>query len=247
MLRGMDAAWALNAEWRRGTLPPGQLGWRRAKQIRDDAAEIASAAANYRGADADAFDVDIDLGRGRRLTGTVAPVHGDQIVSVTYSRLDGKHLLEGWIKLLALAAGHPGRFFITVCIGRSRHSTKATTRLLGLPENPPVEVLRDLVALYDAGRREPLPLPMKTSYAWAAARQTGKDPLREAEFRWRSGKYPGEEKEPAHVKAWGAGGWQEVLGARPRPGEELAGEDTRLGAFAARLWLPMLRAERKAN
>ena len=31
-----------------------------------------------------------------------------------------------------------------------------------------------------------------------------------------------------------------------RPGEEYGGENHRLGAFAARLWLPMLRAERNA-
>jgi exodeoxyribonuclease V gamma subunit len=29
-----------------------------------------------------------------------------------------------------------------------------------------------------------------------------------------------------------------------RPGEEFDSEDNRLGAYACRLWLPMLRAER---
>ncbi len=38
---------------------------------------------------------------------------------------------------------------------------------LGPPDGDAVEVLRELVAIYDAGRREPLPLPVKTSYAWA--------------------------------------------------------------------------------
>ena len=37
-------------------------------------------------ANADAVDVDIDLG-GRRLMGTVSPVFGDRLVSVTYSKL----------------------------------------------------------------------------------------------------------------------------------------------------------------
>ena len=31
----------------------------------------------------------------------------------------------------------------------------------------------------------------------------------------------------------------------PRPGEAMPGEDTRLGALAARLWLPVLAAEGK--
>ena len=46
---------------------------------------LADAARAYRSADADAVDVDIDLG-GRRLTGTVSPVFGDRLVSVTYSQ-----------------------------------------------------------------------------------------------------------------------------------------------------------------
>ncbi len=37
MLRGMTADEARQAEWRRGTLPPGQLGWRKATEIRDQA------------------------------------------------------------------------------------------------------------------------------------------------------------------------------------------------------------------
>jgi exodeoxyribonuclease V gamma subunit len=248
MLRGMDAKWALGAEWRRGTLPPGQLGWRVGKEIRDHAAEIASAADRYRQAAPEAYDVDIDLGCGRRLTGTVAPVHKDQIVSVTYSKLDAKHLLEGWIRLLALATEHPQRYFTSVCIGRSRRGRKATTRVLASPEDPSIAVLRDLVTLYDAGRREPLPLPMKTSYAWACARHGGEDPEKEASYRWKTTpRYPGEDQAPAHVQVWGDGAPLDVLLGPPRPGEEVAGESTRLGAFAARLWLAMLRAERQAD
>jgi len=104
-------------------------------------------------------------------------------------------------------------------------------------------VLRDLVAIYDAGRREPLPLPIKTSYAWACARHEGADPEREASFKWRSGNYPGEDQEPAQVRAWGANAWLDELMQPLRPGEEIDGETHRLGAYSARLWLPMLRAE----
>ena len=42
MLRGMTADRALDAEWRRGTLPPGQLGWRKATEIRDQADLLAT-------------------------------------------------------------------------------------------------------------------------------------------------------------------------------------------------------------
>jgi exodeoxyribonuclease V gamma subunit len=247
MLRGMDPVRALEAEWRRGTLPPGQLGWRVAKEIRENATQVASVAGPYRQGDGEAFDVDIDLGGGRRLTGTVTGVHDDAIVSVTYSKLDGKHVLQGWIRLLALSAQHPGRRFTAACIGRSKQGTRGTVRVLGPPDGPAVEVLADLVALYDAGRREPLPLPMKTSYAWAAAVSAGDSAAKAAGYRWKSSRFPGEDQQPAHVKAWGDDAWQQVLLAPPRPGEAPAGQDTRLGAFAARLWLPMLTAERGAD
>ena len=47
--------------------------------------------------------------RGRRLTGTVSPVFGDRLVSVTYSKLDGRAPAESWIPLLALIAHDPSR------------------------------------------------------------------------------------------------------------------------------------------
>lgn len=229
ILRGMTPADAQQAEWRRGTLPPGQLGWRRAIALRDQCALLAAEALRHRGTDPQAYDVDIDLGTGRRLTGTVSPVFGDRLVSVTYSKLDGKHLLQSWIPLLALAAGLPDRGWSAVCIGRPRRGDTPRVEGLGRPDDP-VGLLADLVAIYDTGRREPLPLPIKTSYAWAAARHAGDDPEREAGFRWRSGRFPGEDEAPAHVRAWGRGA----------PLSRLAG----LGEYSERLWLPMLRAER---
>ena len=44
----------------------------------------------------------------------------------------------------------------------------------------------------------------------------------------------------------GADRWS-VEHGRLRPGEEFDGETTRLGSYACRLWLPMLRAERSAR
>jgi len=245
ILRGMSSDQARQAEWRRGTLPPGQLGWRKATEIREQSALLAAEAQQYRPTDGQAYDVDIDLGGGRKLTGTVSPVFGDHLVSVTYSKLDGKHLLESWIPLLALIAHDPAVDWSAVCIGRPRRGTNPRVEGLGRPDVPAIEVLRELVKIYDAGHREPLPLPVKTSYAWAAARHGGDDPIREAGFRWKSNdRYPGEDQSPAHERAWGKNARLDDLMQPVRPGEECDGEDNRLGAYAGRLWLPMLRAER---
>jgi exodeoxyribonuclease V gamma subunit len=243
ILGGMTPDEAKQAEWRRGRLPPGQLGWRKATEVRDQAALLAGAALRHRRAGAAAYDVDVDLG-SRRLTGTVPQVFGDRLVSVTYSKLDGKHLLESWILLLALTAHHPRRDWSAVCIGRPKRGTIPREEGLGRPQDHAVQLLADLVAIYDTGRREPIPLPIKTSYAWALARHRGEDPEKQASYRWKSDRYPGEDEAPAHVRAWGKNARLADLMQPLRSGEQHDGEDNRLGAFAARLWLPMLRSER---
>lgn len=246
MLRGMDPAKAVDAEWRRGSLPPGKLGWRAAKAIRDRVAQLATAARGHRGGEPTAHDINLDLGGGRRLTGTITPVYGEATVSVTYSKLRDTHLLQAWIALLALAVQHPDRAWTARCIGRARDGDRVAQRLLGPPPQP-TDTLAELVRLYDIGRCEPLPLPIKTSFAWAEKRHAGRDPVWYAGSKWSSQRYPGENAEPAQVRVWGPRAALEVLLGSPRPGEEVDGEDTRLGALAARLWLPLLRAERAAG
>jgi len=44
MLRGMTPDDARQAEWRRGTLPPGQLGWRKAGELREQSTLLATTA-----------------------------------------------------------------------------------------------------------------------------------------------------------------------------------------------------------
>lgn len=259
MLAGKDADWALQAEWRRGCLPPGRLGWRKAQQICSQVVHLARAVSIQRSSSPQAHDIDLDLGH-RRLTGTVASVGDDRLVDVTYSVLDGPHLLRAWLNVVALAAQYPDRCWTAVCIGRARssgssrrsehseHSEVVRQRILVAGGADAADNARDvigqLVDIYDAGRREPLPLPIKTSFAWAQARYesgTGRraDPLRAASMPWRY-----ERQSPAIERVWGRDAQLDELLVPVRPGEEVAGETTRLGSYAARLWLPLLRAER---
>ena len=229
MLHDMEPAEAREAEWRRGTLPPGRLGWRKATEICERSTLLAEAARAYRTAAADAVDVDIDLG-DRRLTGTVSPVFGDRLVAVRYSKTDGRHLLQSWIPLLALAAHDPSRNWSAICIGRKKRGNDPRRDELSGPTDA-VDLLADLVAIYDDGRRTPLPLPPKTSFAWAEAKHGRDDPQRSALFKWRSNdRYPGEDAEKANVRAFGEGAWLSRL------------VDEGLDDYASRLWLPMLRA-----
>lgn len=240
MLRGMTPERALNAEWCRGTLPPGQIGWRTARTVRDRSAELAVEAAQFRSEPPHAVDIDIDLGAGRHLTGTVAPVFGDRLVEVTYSKLGGKQLLTAWIPLLALAAHDPGRAWTAVCIGRRPKGDGVRRETMFSAGIPAKDLLRDLVAVYDVGRREPIPLPIKTSFAWAEAAMGGGDTERQAGFKWKSSdNFPGEDSHPPHVRVWGPNAPLWKLLDPVRPGEEYKGEKTRLGAYAARVWWPL--------
>ena len=68
------------------------------------------------------------------MTGTVSPVFDDRLVSVTYSKLDGKHLLESWIPLLAMIARDPVIDWHAVCIGRAKKGTTPREEGLGRPD-----------------------------------------------------------------------------------------------------------------
>jgi exodeoxyribonuclease V gamma subunit len=230
MLRGIHPDTAREIEWRRGALPPGQLGWRKATEVRETAMNLAVAALTHRQVPPRAYDVDVALRGGRRLTGTVTPVYGDRLVAVGYSKLDGKHLLESWVRLLALAAGHPDHNWTALTIGRSPRGSQAAQRLLGPTGEEPLSLLNDLVDLYDQGRRAPLHLPLKTSFAWASALRQGQEPKVEATKKWKTSRYPGEDSDAAHVRVWGEHADLDVL--------------TDLPTFAERLWFPLLDGER---
>ena len=233
---------ALGKEWRRGVLPPGQLGWRLARKVLDQAEPIADSAVSIIDSRSlSAADIDVDLGGGRRLRGTVTDLYGDRVVKVSYSRLGPKHELDAWISLLALCASRPGRPWTAGAIGRASGGAARTT----FPTiEGAVDRLRELVAIYDAGMREPLPLPIKTGHTWARFRNARSGPKRAAENDWSKGKFP-ENVDAAYVAVWGPEAPLSVLlQQQPRPGEELLGQDTRLGALACRLWVPLMEAAR---
>jgi exodeoxyribonuclease V gamma subunit len=163
-------------------------------------------------------------------------------VKVSFSKLGPRHLLEAWVPLLALCADAPGRAWSAGAIGRGDFG-RATDRTAFASVDGAGDLLRDLVAIYDAGMREPLPLPLKTGHAWATANPRNARP--KAENCWSRGKFGNENEDDAHVRVWGPDApLARLLEQRPLPGEEVAGQDTRLGALACRLWKPILERSR---
>ena len=242
VLRGSDLDLAREKEWRRGSMPPGRYGWRQLRGVAENVEPLAAMASTVRGdLPSTSIDVDVDLGDGRRLRGTIPDVYGHRRVGATYSRLNPRHHLDAWLPVLALCAHDPGGDWSSGMVTRPSQGDGAVTLVFGRVDDP-MPILRDLVAIYDAGRRGPLPLPLKTGQAWASkerdstARFAARKAWATTDLSW-----PKEDADPFHVRVWGEGApFELLLDAPPGRGEGFGDETTRLGALARRLWQPML-------
>lgn len=249
LLAGHDPETARQHEWRRGVLPPGFLGWRLLADVLDRVKPIARAALELRGRPPRAVDIDVDLGDGRRLRGTVPQVYGDRLVPVSYSRLGATHRLQSWIQLLALAASDEDSAWTAHTLGRpanGRSRSPVGHSQLGPLDHRARELLRDLVSLRDGGLCEPLPFPLKASFAYARHRRTQAtidEALEKAGWDWRDGRFPGECSDAEHVRIWGAKAALPGTGVPPLETEGYDGETSRFGALAMRVWSPLLIAE----
>lgn len=251
-LTGADRAGLRAAEWRRGTLPPFGLGSAVLGTVEDTVDTLVDAARPDYRHPARVVDIALDLGGGRRLTGTVPDVHGDVLVRTTYSRVAAKHRVAAWISLLAVAATEerPWRAVIT---GRGRLRRNPVRRcVLTAPSSAEaMVVLRELVAFRDAGLREPLPVATAATAAYAERRfagDTNEDAFVAADREFLGGSdAPGRfgEHTDRHLRyVWGAAPRLQHLVAAAAPAGEPV-ETTRFGALARRLWVPLLRAEQQ--
>jgi exodeoxyribonuclease V gamma subunit len=158
--------------------------------------------------------------------------------------------LRAWVKLLALSAARPGRRFSAVVVGRARqgapeHAEVSTARIAS-PGEVAVSHLVGLIELYDRGMREPLPLACETSAAYAAAVAAGLDAEGVAARAWKSAfRYDKEDRLPEHRLAFGGQvEFAELMRPGPRDDERwIAGEASRFGQYARRLWDPLLAHE----
>jgi exodeoxyribonuclease V gamma subunit len=234
-LAGAERRGAILAEIARGTLPPGQLG----RPVIDKIEPVVDAIVAQAPAGAGtSIDVRLALPDGRTLSGTVAGVVGDVLRTVTYSRVNPRHRIAAWVRLLAVQAAHPGREFEAVTAGRDREGGVRVVRASGLDAALALDHLMDLLQLYDRGMREPAPLYCLTSAAFAA----GENPRQV----WESGKFPGEDAEPEHELVFGRVPFDTITTAAARPDERWDPDETRRFAqWARRLWDPVLEHERR--
>ncbi len=248
-LAGVDRDRATHAEWRRGEVPPRELGRATLVRVRDQVVPIAAAVQPFLAADPAVVDVTADLPSGATVSGSVGGVHGDVVVRAVFSRLGAKHRLRAWVQALALAASAPDRPWRAVTVGRAGGRRDAALLAALRPPGQAVAAQRldDLVRLREHALRGPLPLPAATAAAYARSRLAGESAeqaLAEAGAVWRASF---EHDDRYHALVWGTDApIAEVAGTPER--DEVAwspdGTDTtRLGVLALRVWKPLLAHE----
>ncbi|WP_134742277.1 exodeoxyribonuclease V subunit gamma [Nocardioides sp. 503] len=240
VMAGADPMAVMLAEQLRGTLPPGALGTRSLTDVVEESQRLLARTEDLRAGEVRSVDVDVDLGGGRRLTGTVPGVYGNKLVSLGYSRLKAKQRLMAWVDLLALSAGHPDAHWTSHAVGRDKAGPKRA--LSGPLDHRAVDHLRRLVELRDLGLRRPLPAPLATAHAWAEAhalelRGSDRPPATAAAREWvtdpnNSWGITGEDADVSHVQVYGERAPLQLL------------VDAGLATYAAAIWEPVLEHER---
>ena len=244
-LAGMSRQRAARLERLRGELPPGPLGSAVLREIGGAVDALLHATETERQAPAGSLDVAIDLGEGRRVVGTVGGVRGSTILSVGYSSLGPKQRLTAWVELLAAVAATGDGACRAVAVGKSRDGADRCL-LGGVEPVAATELLADLVGLRAAGLREPLPMALKTSFAYAQGRvrMSEANARARAAKEWEADRFAPENADREHMLLFGSAlPFAEWAAAPPAAGERFEGESTRFGVLARRLWTPLLEKQ----
>ena len=251
-LAGTDMKTAVQAEIARGSLPPGDLARPVISRVSPLVktivahAEALPESAHRSGS----LDVRLPLPGDRWLSGTVPGATGDQLRLITFSRVNARHRLAMWVRLVALTVAHPQRQFEALTLGRvmSDARDRASVTIARLPPLEPDEAaahLEVLIDLYDRGMREPLPMACDASAAYAAA--GAKDPVAAGRAAWESAwNFEKEDRQLEHQLVYGGVvAFDELLAEEPRADEvwEAFSDPTRFGRYARRLWAPLLAHE----
>jgi exodeoxyribonuclease V gamma subunit len=259
MLAGVDPSACIKAEIARGSLPPGKLGIPVIERLWPVVKAIEGHARAFADEEPRAVGINVALPDGRMLIGSVSGVRGRVLLTVSYARLNPRHRLGAWVRLLALSAVDPDQPFEAVTVGRARYGAReadVTVARIG-PLGADAETRRDralaelgaLVDLRDRGLREPLPIPSLTAAAYAQAVAVGEDGDAAAGPEWTSRfGFDGEDVDPDHQRAFGGVlSLAELLDAPSRADEHGEGWDaterSRFGRYARRLWGDLLAAE----
>jgi exodeoxyribonuclease V gamma subunit len=245
VVAGYDANSCIKAEIARGSLPPGRLGRPVIDRVWPTVELVSTRARDYAEGEPRSVGINVTLADGRTLTGSVSGVRGRVLLAVSYSRVNARHRMSAWVRLLALTAADPSRQYEAITVGKPPYGNDAglvIARIRPVGRARALDELGRLASLRDAGLRDVLPLPSLTSAAYAAAAFKGADALEAAGKAWTSGfKFDGEDVDPDHVRAFGGVLTLAELLAIPPRGAEPGG--SRLAYYSAQLWDGLLEFE----
>ena len=245
-LTGADLGRCVQAEWRRGTVPPGALGMRVLDKVAAEVEPLVAAAGPSLTGDPAIIDVRASLPGGRAVVGTLSGVYADTIATVEYAKLGPKHRLRAWVRLLALTVCQGDVGWRAVTIGRDRDGRVSRSTLGPVDPGTAAALLTGLVDLSDEGLCEPLPLFTKASHAYARCRTRGgqvDDAVAAARKEWTRFGAGGEGDDPAQAMVWGSATPMDTLLTEQTVTDRTSAEPTRFGALAMRVWAPLFDAE----
>jgi exodeoxyribonuclease V gamma subunit len=150
----------VEAELRRGELPPGLRGQAVLTRATSRVGEVLDNLTPYLETRVEHLDVAVDLPSGTRITGRV-PVRGDTVVDATTSKPSDKRLVEPWLRLMMLTASRDGDWHSVVC------SSRRVAKLVPASPEAAARQLDLLVGLMADGWDAPLPLPPRLGYELA--------------------------------------------------------------------------------
>ncbi len=247
LLDGVDPRQALNVEWRRGEVPPKELGRATLLAVQEKVLPVAQAARRYVADAPSGVDLTATVRGGAVVTGTVHDVHDGVVLRSTFSKLGPKHRLRAWVQLLALVAARPEVPWRAVTVGRAPvRAPRAAVSTLRTPTHAEaVRYLGELVALRELAACEPLPLPVACSCAYATSRDGGAEEVQALEAAAQEWSQGFERADDHHVLCWGAEATLRAIVGVPTAVEQAwwPQDRTRLGVLARRVWHPLLAHE----
>lgn len=228
-------------------LPPGRFGQEAINEVSEKASTIVHEAAKLELGPVASVEIEASAG-AHVVTGVVSGLSGDRLVFITYSTQRPTHLFRLWLRLVALAAHAPHQGLKGTLIARDRETARVLT--WNAPsQSEAQEILKGFIHLFDAGTKQPIPLPVGTAYEWQKAKwqaeEDGKpasvdEQIRKADLVWSAySDYQREKSNPYHELVWGVGAPIEKLFDQPngtRPEQSLFAE------YAAMMWEGMLNA-----
>ncbi|MDR0285107.1 MAG: exodeoxyribonuclease V subunit gamma [Propionibacteriaceae bacterium] len=233
LLGGKDPDRIVQAELRRGQLPPGEAGAMAAADSLTQAQDIVFRARAHLTLPLTWRSLDLAGDGVPGLTGQVG-VHGTTTLEVLAGRVQPHHQIRAWLRLLALQVAYPGEPWRAVLTGR-----RLTVTLVPPPGDEANRELDYLRRVHQAGLASPLPLPPAPAahlarYAARALPPNLVEIDRRLDAVW--------ERDPAWPRLWPTPAAMQALPAHPdetRPGEA---QPTRFLALACGVYVPLIRA-----